>query len=270
MIRQFQYFVILLTALLLAFVLTGCDGSVNGPSTVPQQESEDQKPKTSTEPRDSEDSLLLEDEAKTTGDEKAFVKKVVDGDTIEVVIGGQIFKVRYIGVDTPETKDPRKPVQYFGEEAYQFNRKLVEGKTVTLVKDISNTDRYGRLLRYIFVGDLFVNAELVKQGYARVSTYPPDVKYAGDFLKLEREARLSNRGLWAKGEEQDTRNMPKNQPGLQSQGNFIGNKNSKKLHSTAHSKCRSYISAMNSSNKVAFNSEDRGIKAGYKPCKACY
>ena len=127
---------------------------------------------------------------------EALATRVVDGDTIEVEIEGESYKVRYIGIDTPELHDPAKPVEYYAQEAYEKNRELVEGKTVFLEKDVSETDRYGRLLRYVYVGDVFVNAYLVQQGYAQVSTYPPDVKYQERFLELQREAREAGRGLW--------------------------------------------------------------------------
>lgn len=123
------------------------------------------------------------------------VVRVVDGDTIEIE-GGQ--KVRYIGIDTPETVDPRRPVACFGKEASDENKKLVEGKQVRLEKDVSETDKYGRLLRYVYVGDIFVNDYLVRHGYAQVSTYPPDVKFTEQFLEAERDARENQRGLWKK------------------------------------------------------------------------
>jgi micrococcal nuclease len=124
------------------------------------------------------------------------VVRVVDGDTIEVEMGGRRHTVRYIGIDTPEVADPRRPVMCYGEEASRRNRQLVEGKVVTLEKDVSETDRYGRLLRYVWVDGQMVNAVLVAEGYARTYTYPPDVKYAHLFLQLEREAREASRGLW--------------------------------------------------------------------------
>jgi len=127
---------------------------------------------------------------------EASVTRVIDGDTIEVEIEGESYKVRYIGIDTPELHHPTKPVEYFAQEAYEKNRELVEGQTVFLEKDVSETDQYGRLLRYVYVGDTFVNAYLVQQGYAQVSTYPPDVKYQERFLELQREAREARRGLW--------------------------------------------------------------------------
>ncbi|OGY23843.1 MAG: hypothetical protein A2172_05325 [Candidatus Woykebacteria bacterium RBG_13_40_15] len=124
--------------------------------------------------------------------------KVIDGDTIEIE-GGQ--KVRYIGIDTPETVDPNETVQCFGKEASAKNKELVDGKEVRLVKDVSETDKYGRLLRYVYVGNTFVNDYLVRQGYAHASSYPPDVKYQSKFSEAEKEARDNNRGLWSACEE---------------------------------------------------------------------
>jgi micrococcal nuclease len=126
----------------------------------------------------------------------AQVVRVVDGDTIVVVMGGVEYRVRYIGINTPETVDPRKPVECYGREASQRNHELVDGKMVELEKDVSETDQYGRLLRYVWLNGDMVNAILVREGYALASTYPPDVKYDELFLDLEREARQAGRGLW--------------------------------------------------------------------------
>lgn len=127
-------------------------------------------------------------------EEKFIVGKVVDGDTIKLTNGQT---VRYIGIDTPETVHPAKPVQCFGKEASSKNKELVEGKEVRLEKDISETDRYGRLLKYVYVGDIFINDYLVRNGYAYASSYPPDVKYQSQFLEAQKEARENQRGLWA-------------------------------------------------------------------------
>ncbi len=124
----------------------------------------------------------------------ARVARVIDGDTI-VLAGGE--KVRYIGVDTPETVHPQKPVEFMGKEASAFNKALVEGKDIRLEYDVGRKDRYGRTLAYVYLDTLFVNAELVRQGYAQVSTYPPNVKYVDLFVALQREARDAGRGLWS-------------------------------------------------------------------------
>lgn len=132
--------------------------------------------------------------------EAAAVKRVIDGDTIELESGQ---RVRYIGVDTPETVDPRKPVQCFGKEASAKNHELVEGKSVILEKDISETDKYGRLLRYVYLqptdspNPIFVNDYLVRQGFAHSSSYPPDIKYQDIFRASEDFARQNNLGLWS-------------------------------------------------------------------------
>jgi micrococcal nuclease len=127
------------------------------------------------------------------------VVRVVDGDTIHVQVGSVREKVRYIGVDTPETKDPRKPVQCFGQKAADFNASLVADESVRLVRDVEERDRYGRLLAYVYrVRDgLFVNAELARLGYAQPLSIPPDVRFADRFAALAREAREAGRGLWA-------------------------------------------------------------------------
>ncbi len=122
------------------------------------------------------------------------VARVVDGDTGKLEDGRT---VRYIGIDTPETVDPRRGVQCFGKEASAKNKELVLGKEVRLEKDVSETDKYKRLLRYIFVSDMFVNEYLVREGYAKASSYPPDVRYQDRFREAEREAMENKRGLWA-------------------------------------------------------------------------
>ena len=126
----------------------------------------------------------------------AVVERVVDGDTV-VLAGGE--RVRYIGVDTPELHHPKKGVEVYGREACEFNRQLVEGRRIRLERDVQAKDKYQRTLAYVFLDDgTFVNAELIRQGYARIFTIPPNVKYQDTFLALEREARLARRGLWGR------------------------------------------------------------------------
>ncbi len=131
------------------------------------------------------------------------VVRVIDGDTIQVCcVFGDRVKVRYIGVDTPETHHPMRGVEPYGMEAAEANRKLVDGKTVRLEFDVQQLDRYGRTLAYVYLEDgTFVNAWLVENGYAMVMTVSPNVKYQELFLKLQREARGARRGLWTKGKE---------------------------------------------------------------------
>ena len=128
---------------------------------------------------------------------QATVVRVIDGDTIEVDIIGMRYKVRYIGIDTPELDDKRPEYRALAQEATRYNRELVEGKTVRLEKDVSGTDNFGRLLRYVYVDDILVNAELVRQGLAWAILYPPDIKYQDYLEELEAEARQAGKGIWA-------------------------------------------------------------------------
>lgn len=128
----------------------------------------------------------------------AHVTRVVDGDTIEVEFGGRKETVRFLGIDTPETHDPRKPVQCFGEAAAAYNKQLLSGKNVRLEPDPTNSDRdkYRRLLRYVYLPDgTLVNAKLIQDGYAFAYTVFPLVKL-DEFRALEVEARAASRGLW--------------------------------------------------------------------------
>lgn len=128
----------------------------------------------------------------------ARVVRVVDGDTIEVAIDGDTDDVRYIGVDTPETVKPGEPVQCFGPEASAFNHRLVEGETVRLEFDRELRDAYGRLLAYVYAGDTFVNAELVREGYARTLEIPPNTAEAERLAALEQRAGDAGIGLWGR------------------------------------------------------------------------
>jgi micrococcal nuclease len=187
---------LLFTTLLLASVTSACGSSedtgevpgatftpVPTPTLVPEEASPTSAPAEPTPPA----SALTE----------AQVTRVVDGDTIEVLIDGVEYRVRYIGIDTPETKHPTRGVEPFGPEASQANSELVEGRTVLLEKDVSETDRYGRLLRYVYVGDLMVNEELLRRGLAQIATFPPDVKYVDRFLGIQRAAQEAGVGMWA-------------------------------------------------------------------------
>jgi micrococcal nuclease len=129
------------------------------------------------------------------------VADVVDGDTIEVELGDGIEDVRYIGIDTPESVAPGQPVECFGPEASEQNARLVEGERVRLTFDAEERDDYGRLLAYVHVaGDgpanVFVNAELMRRGYARTLTIAPNDRFADRFDRLEQAAANAGRGLW--------------------------------------------------------------------------
>jgi len=122
------------------------------------------------------------------------VIRVLDGDTIELNSGE---RVRYVGVDTPELGRAGKPAQCFASESAQIHSALVTGKRVRLEKDRSNRDRYGRLLRFVYLEDgTFVNARLVREGAARASAYRPDLSKKTEFEQLETQARAEGKGRW--------------------------------------------------------------------------
>jgi micrococcal nuclease len=121
------------------------------------------------------------------------VKRVIDGDTLLLTNGE---RVRLIGVDTPETKHPQKPIEYFGKEAYFFTKQMVDGKEARFEFDRQKRDRYGRLLAYVYLLDgTFLNAEIIKQGYGFAYTRFP-FKHMEEFRRYEREARENRKGLW--------------------------------------------------------------------------
>jgi micrococcal nuclease len=127
----------------------------------------------------------------------AQVLRVVDGDTIQVRLdGGAVERVRYIGIDTPESVKPNTPVQCYAEKASHYNASLVDGRAVTLRLDAEQRDRYGRLLAYVYTARAFVNRVLVARGYARTLTIPPNVAHADEFARLARRARQDDVGLW--------------------------------------------------------------------------
>jgi micrococcal nuclease len=129
----------------------------------------------------------------------ARVVRVVDGDTVVARVGGRTERVRYIGIDTPESKKPGAPVECFARRAAAENARLVSGERVRLVLDVEERDRFGRLLAYVYRprDGVFVNAALVRRGYARTLTVPPNVRFASRFAALAAQARRAGRGLWS-------------------------------------------------------------------------
>lgn len=182
------------------------------------------------------------------------VIRVIDGDTI---VMEKLGKVRYIGINTPEIKHDDQPGQPYGIEAQAANRKLVLGKKVKLLYDIQRRDKYGRLLAYVYVGKIFVNAWLVEMGYAQVMTVPPNVKYQNRFTKLQREARSHYRGLWE-------------EPPVQSQGNmaiqaYWGNMKTHRFH---YPWCKE-AKKVNTDNLKFFQGRQDAIDSGLSPCRIC-
>ncbi len=176
-------------------------------------------------------------------------ERIVDGDTIKLTDGR---RVRYIGVDTPETKHPSKPVEFFGKQASRYNKSIVSGNRLVLDYDVERKDRYGRTLAYVHRGDTFVNARLVAGGYAQTLTYPPNVRYASLFRWLQERARAHNRGLWSRGSDKAT-------------GKFVGSANSDVYH---RPDCR-WANEIAPHNRVWFSSAAEARQRGYRPCQVC-
>ena len=128
--------------------------------------------------------------------ETVTVQRVVDGDTFIAVAGTRRFRVRLIGVDTPETVKPATPIQCFGPEASAYAHRTLTGEQVTLAYDVDRYDRYGRTLAYVYVGSTFFNLDLIQRGYAVVLTVPPDVAHVEQLVAAQKRARTAHIGLW--------------------------------------------------------------------------
>lgn len=200
------------------FILT----VVTAPSSSPQVASsmtENVPPTALQEPTATPTATPAPTPASTHGGVLVKVVNVVDGDTIKVETGET---VRYIGIDTPETVHPAKPVQCYGKEASDKNTELVEGKIIELEKDMSEKDKYGRLLRYIWLGDVLINEVLVREGFAQSSTYPPDVKYQDRFVEAQRLALGEKKGLWGSACAIPPTSKPTSQPTVKPTPNDSG------------------------------------------------
>ncbi|MBC8234127.1 thermonuclease family protein [bacterium] len=183
-----------------------------------------------------------------------LVSRVIDGDTIDLADG---ITIRYIGINTPEVGQPG------AEEATEANRALVEGKKVKLEYDVQKQDKYDRTLAYVYLEDgTFVNAELVKQGYAQVATYPPNVKYVDLFQKVQKEAQAEKLGLWAgESPKEPAEPTTKEQPPNQGKSDIVYITNTGEKYHRAG--CR-YLKK--SSIPI---SRSEAIARGYTACKVC-
>lgn len=170
------------------------------------------------------------------------VKQVIDGDTVVLETGEHL---RYIGIDCPEKDQP------FYREAKEFNQKLVEGKEIKTEFDIQKKDKYGRTLAYVYIGKIFVNAELIKNGLANLYTFPPNVKHTDYFLGLQNEAQSKKLGIWSEKRLAEP--------------NYLARRNSKRFHRPT---CSVIMSAPKK-ELLIFKTKDEALKQGYSPCKIC-
>jgi micrococcal nuclease len=211
------------------------------------------------------------------------VVRVVDGDTIIVDIDGTEERVRFIGVDTPESVHPdqSKNVEY-GEIASEFTKSMLEDQSVTLEYDVQERDRYGRVLAYVYLDGEMFNKTLLEEGHAQVATYPPNVKYVEDFTAIQEKARDEEKGIWAYeafegsvGSEGSAASEEKNNEEKQTEEQaslgaeqpedyYIGNSNTKKFHRPG---CR-YAVEIKPENSVTIEQRNDALQ-GYEPCKVC-
>lgn len=133
----------------------------------------------------------------------ALVTRVVDGDTVEARFRGRSLDVRLIGIDTPESVAPGQPVGCFAIAASRYTTRRLEGERVRLEFDVERIDPFGRTLAYVWLGDELFNETLVREGYAFVSTFPPNVRYVDRFQAAQREARAGERGVWGRCVQED-------------------------------------------------------------------
>ena len=188
------------------------------------------------------------------------VVRVVDGDTLILDIDNKEERVRLIGVDTPESVHPDASKNAkAGKIASDFTKSRLEGKYIELEFDVQERDRYGRILAYVWhEGEMF-NKLLLKEGYAQVATFPPNVKYVEEFTQLEKEAREAKRGLWAELSYEPTIEE-------KTEGKYKASKNSDKYHLSDYT----HPGEISPENLIWFDSKEGAEAKGYKPCGICF
>lgn len=145
-----------------------------------------------------EENTIEKEESSSVSGQIYEVLRVVDGDTIQIDYHGTKEKVRFIGIDTPESVHPNgEKNTEAGKIASNYTKELLTGKKVTLEFDVQERDKYGRLLAYVYLDGEMLNKKLLADGYAQVATFPPNVKYVDEFTKIQRQAKEEQRGLWA-------------------------------------------------------------------------
>ncbi len=181
------------------------------------------------------------------------VLRVVDGDTIVIDYNGIEEKVRMIGIDTPESVHPDAQKNTTeGKTASEYTKMMLEGKNITLELDVQERDMYGRLLAYVYLNGVMFNKTLLENGYAEVSTYPPNVKYVDDFVVISNKVH-------------NVKENTENSTAVKTSGNYVGSEESDKYH---YPTCR-YAEKIAEGNKIWFNSEEEAATAGYLPCGVC-
>lgn len=278
----------LLLLLALLATATGCTAeaardTAGPPSTAPATATTETTPKPAPAPAPEPQPAPAPDPAAELGLKSAKVIRVVDGDTaVFGLANGRTEKVRFIGIDTPESTTRHEP---YGAEASAYTKRiLTPGRRVYLQTDAELRDRYGRMLAYVWLAkpskltadgrpplsetkSIMLNARLMRDGFAQVMTIPPNLMFQDYFLDLQGEARDADRGLWklpAGGGTSSAAPAPVSKPSGGG-GSYIGNRNTMKFH---YPYCSS-VGQMNPANKVALASRSAAISGGYIPCKRC-
>lgn len=204
----------------------------------------------------------------------AKVVRIIDGDTVAVDIQGREERVRFIGVDTPETAHPTRPVEPYGPEAFAFTSRHLSHRTLYLELDVQERDKYGRLLAYVWlekpktrsdeeIRSSMFNALLLLEGYAQLMTVPPNVKYVDHFVQYQREAREGEKGLWGLEAHGASGSVPGTggytcPPGYPIKGNINARK--EKIY---HGPGGAYYEK--TKPEVCFRTEEDAQKAGFRP-----
>jgi len=271
---------LLTTLLVLSILFSGCSGSQE--QYVVSEESQQQdEASIGTGDAATEDTSQSVQGSAQAGQNAALasqayeVLRVVDGDTIIVDFGGKAEKVRMIGIDTPESVHPDESRNTpEGKIASDFTKSQLEGRSVQLEFDVEERDKYGRMLAYVWIDGVMYNKTLLSEGYAKIATFPPNVKYVDDFKALEKQARELKKGFWGEGatapsgaNSSGSASSASGSPAAPAQAvyAFIGNSNSMKFHDAD---CE-WAQKISSSNRVMFSHRQDAINSGYVPCKAC-
>jgi len=200
----------------------------------------------------------------------AKVVRVVDGDTIIVNFNGKDERVRLIGIDTPESVHPDVSRNLpEGKTAYEFTKSRLEGKEVVLEFDVQERDQYGRLLAYVYLNGVMFNKTLLEEGYARVATYPPNVKYVEEFTEIQKTAREKNKGFWKNntfnGENVEDKTSDSATGTVKAEGKYVGSIDSNKYH---YPTCR-LAERILKENEIWFDTVEEAEELGYEPCGIC-
>lgn len=246
--------VIVFLILTILLAVSGCYSPEQGKYTAPAEQP--------SESSLSEDAALHEETAgpfrpDPSHLQDAQVLEIIDGDTVRVRLDGVVYKLRLIGVNSPELNHPTRGEEPFAVAARKYTHQNLNGQTVQLEFDVEKTDQYGRLLAYVWLGGEMFNEVLLREGYAQLVTFPPNVKYVDFFRSAQRSAIEAERGLWREPGGVST--------SAGSKGTFVGSSSSNKYH---FPEC-DWAKQIPRSRQIWFISRSEAALAEYEPCGTC-